>query len=312
MWATFVENLGVNPSSVQRFLSLTTYTAVKRAAIVFGVGTAITKVASCWIGFILFATYMDCDPFSLGKINRVAQMLPYYLPDVGRIKGLPGLLVAGVCGTALSSTNEDFLRSSHISRRTTSRILKIIVVVSGLLCLGLIFVIEKLGGVVQIFLSFHAVTHGPLLGLISLGMLFPIGALWGGIVSSILTAMLVFGAQAYIFMGRVKHEYKPMSTEHCVAKFTIISKPSEADPEKPPLTFQISFHFYTLISVGVLVGWWTRKKDDPKVDRDLLSPVIYRFLSRENSAQQELATYESIEKALANVTSGADEEKVNK
>uniref|UniRef100_A0A1Y1N548 Uncharacterized protein n=1 Tax=Photinus pyralis TaxID=7054 RepID=A0A1Y1N548_PHOPY len=151
-----------------------------------------------------------------------------------------------------------------------------------------------------------------------MGMLFPIGALWGGIVSSVLTAMLVFGAQVYIFMGRVKHTYKPMSTEHCDANITIISNPSEADPEKPPLIFQISFYFYTLISVtiaivvGVLVGWWTRTKDDPKVERDLLSPVIYRFLSRENSAQQELATYESVEKALANVTSGADDEKVNK
>lgn len=336
MWATFIGNLGVNPSSVQRFLSLPTYTAVKRAAIVFGVGTVIAKVAGCWIGLILFATYMDCDPFSVGKINRVDQMLPYYLLDAGRLKGLSGLFVAGICGTALSSMStcintlsltvyEDFLRSrlpSDISRKATNRILKGIVVVSGLLSLVLIFVIEKLGGVLQISLSFHAVTHGPLLGLISLGMLFPIvnkkGALWGGIVSSILTSMLVFGAQVYIFMGRVKRVYKPMSTEHCDANATIVSKPSEADPEKPPLIFQISFYFYTLISVmiaivvGVLVGWWTRKKDDPEVDRDLLSPVIYRFLSRKNSAPQELATYASVEKALANVTSASEEEKVNK
>ncbi|KAK5640116.1 hypothetical protein RI129_010927 [Pyrocoelia pectoralis] len=331
MWMTFIGNLGVNPSSVQRFLSLPTYSAVKRAAVIFGLGTTFVKLASCWIGLILFTVYMNCDPFLSGKISRIDQLLPYYLLDVGRLKGLPGLFVAGVCGTALSSMStsintlsltiyEDFLKSklpSSTSRGTTNLLLKGIVVVSGILCLALIFLIEKLGGVLQMSLSFHSVTHGPLVGIISLGMLFPIankqGALLGGIVSLIITGILVFGAQVYILMGKVQHTYKSLSTAHCDTNITTPMWTSGADPEKPPIIFQISFYFYTLISltitviVGVLVGWWTRKKEDPNVDRDLLSPVIYRFLSHgSTSAPQELSVYESVETALTKLKTATE------
>lgn len=71
---------------------------------------------------------------------------------------------------------EDFF-SKFLPQKTTdevaNRIIKITVVVAGTICVALVFVVEKLGGVIQISGCLSGITTGPLLGLFTLGMLFP-------------------------------------------------------------------------------------------------------------------------------------------
>lgn len=58
------------------------------------------------------------------------------------------------------------------SDKAASNIMKGLVVINGIICVVLIFLVEKLGSVLQISLSFTGMTAGPILGLFTLGMLF--------------------------------------------------------------------------------------------------------------------------------------------
>lgn len=71
---------------------------------------------------------------------------------------------------------EDFVSkivTKNISPKTSSNILKVIVILTGILCTALVFAIEHMGGLLTLSISFHAVTQGPMLAMFTLGMLFP-------------------------------------------------------------------------------------------------------------------------------------------
>lgn len=54
-----------------------------------------------------------------------------------------------------------------------SLIMKIIVFIVGCICVGAVFIVEKLGMLIQAATSMSSITAGPLLGLFTLGMFFP-------------------------------------------------------------------------------------------------------------------------------------------
>ncbi|KAK4873454.1 hypothetical protein RN001_015483 [Aquatica leii] len=328
MGVTFIGNLGINPSSIQRFLSLPTYRDAQMSVVIFGVGTIITKLVSSFIGLIMFARYIDCDPLSNGSIKSIDQLLPFYMLDaLGNLKGFPGLFVASVLCTALSTMStsintlaltiyEDFLKSKlpkNTSQNTINIVIKSIVVATGIIGLMFIFLIEKLGGVLQIGLSFHGLTLGPLVGLNVLG------ALVGGICSLVLTGVLVVGAQIYTLQGRMKPVPKSLSTSGCSFLNDTFVRTTTAIPEvdfnTPPGIFTLSHYFYSVVGmmlvivIGLFVSWLTKSKDEPAVHRELLSPCIYRFLSKDEK-HSDFVLYETVEKALIRVQSVKEEKSI--
>lgn len=122
-----------------------------------------TKITSCIIGLIIFAKYETCDPITTKQIEKLDQVLPYFVMEVaGKIPGLPGeslsifkktiifhfydlgLFVAGIFSAALSSLSsslntlagtlyEDFVRHNYPnnSEKLASDIMKLMVVVIG-------------------------------------------------------------------------------------------------------------------------------------------------------------------------------------
>lgn len=62
---------------------------------------------------------------------------------------------------------------SGTSEKSASNTLKLIVVITGIVCTALVFVIEHLGGILALTFALGSLTAGPMLGLFTLGMLFP-------------------------------------------------------------------------------------------------------------------------------------------
>lgn len=71
---------------------------------------------------------------------------------------------------------EDFYKTffkKELSEQRAKLLMKLTVVVIGGICVGLVFVVEKLGTVLQLTMSINTISAGPSLGLISMGILLP-------------------------------------------------------------------------------------------------------------------------------------------
>ncbi|RZC39191.1 SSF domain containing protein, partial [Asbolus verrucosus] len=184
----WIGHTSVNQSCVQKFLAVPTFRDSVQSVIYFCIGMTVIKTASVLTGFVMYAKYSDCDPFTTKEVTRNDQLLPYYVMDVARnIPGLSGLFIAGVFSAALSTLSatlnclagtiyEDFiskLLNKNITEKTASNILKIIVIITGVTCTALVFIIEHLGGLLQLAISLGGITNGALLGMFTIGFLFP-------------------------------------------------------------------------------------------------------------------------------------------
>lgn len=169
------------------------------------IGIALIIFLSVFCGILTYNKYIDCDPLAANIIKNQDQILPLYVMDlVHFIPGLCGLFISGVfsaglryknsikhsinnftnCSSTLSAIlnclaatiYEDFL-SPFISKKTSqkrvSQYLKLIVIIIGIESIAMVYVVEHLGGLVGLNLSFAGVTNGPVLGLFIAGTLLP-------------------------------------------------------------------------------------------------------------------------------------------
>lgn len=142
----------------------------------------------CFNGLLLYATYYNCDPLQTGLAKAKDQMLPLMVINILKnYPGLSGLFIAGVFSAALSSLSgrlnsmaavilEDFFKSfssRKLSERETAIIMRLTVLVCGLVAVGLVYVVEQLGSVLQLSMSIASACFGPMLAIFLMGMLVP-------------------------------------------------------------------------------------------------------------------------------------------
>lgn len=75
-------------------------------------------------------------------------------------------------GTIYQDFVSRFVRKD-ITQLQVSNILKMIVVIIGVVSTALVLVVENLGGILPLTIAFSGVTSGALMGLFTLGMIFP-------------------------------------------------------------------------------------------------------------------------------------------
>lgn len=71
---------------------------------------------------------------------------------------------------------EDFVKpfvDKPLSDRAINWIMRSVVVGVGVVCLCLVYVVEKLGTVLQLTMSLEAITNGPLFGIFTVGIFLP-------------------------------------------------------------------------------------------------------------------------------------------
>ncbi|KAF6211056.1 hypothetical protein GE061_014169 [Apolygus lucorum] len=310
----WLASCSVNQAMVQRCLAMPSLAKARLAVIILAVGITVLVSMCCYTGLVVFAHFYNCDPISTKVIKKADQILPYYVMAISKtFPGLPGVFVSGVFSAALSTMStglnsmtgvifQDLIKPNvkyHFTELQSSIIMKLIVLIIGTICVVLVFVVEKLGALIQAGKSMAGITSGPLLGLFSLGMFCPWansqGALAGGLSSVVLVAALSGFSQSAQAQGRIKYPMKPMSTEGCdsAINFTL---PIEhiVYPEQNVLwVIKLSYLYYAAIGtittmiVGNVVSYLTGPDDVASTNPDLLAPCIRKFIKPKKSGPSE-------------------------
>jgi sodium-coupled monocarboxylate transporter 8/12 len=101
-----------------------------------------------------------------------------------------------------------------------------VVVIFGVLCVALVFVVEKMGTVLQLTMSLEAITNGPLFGVFTIGIFLPwINAksvLAGGISGVAFMIWIILNAQWAIATGNLEFHPKELSIDDCKYTFDSI------------------------------------------------------------------------------------------
>lgn len=280
----WISNLGVNQTCIQRFLAVPDITFARKSVWIFVAGLIFIKGASCFVGLIMYAKYERCDPVKAKQIEKVDQILPFFVMEVAsQIPGLPGVFVAGIFSAALSSLSsglntlagtiyEDFIRHNYpdASEKRVSDVMKLLVVILGTIIVSLVFVVEHMGQVFRVNIAVAGLTAGSLLGLFTVGMMSRFvntkGVIYGAIGSMLIVTIIMIGAQSL-----PKPKPLPTRVDECdfmlnksattvlpimIMNGTNSSKIVVDDLKTAndiPLIFQISFMYYTLLGSILLV-----------------------------------------------------------
>ncbi|KAM7086825.1 sodium-coupled monocarboxylate transporter 2 [Molossus nigricans] len=299
---TWLGIYGVNQSTIQRCISCKTEKHAKLALYFNLLGLWIILVCAVFSGLIMYSYFKDCDPWTSGIISAPDQLMPYFVMEIfSTMPGLPGLFVAcafsGTLSTVAASINalatvtfEDFVKSCfpNLSDKLSTWISKGLCILFGVMCTSMAVAASLMGSVVQAALSIHGMCGGPMLGLFTLGIVFPFvnwkGAL-GGLLTGITLAFWV-AIGAFIYPAPAsKTRPLPLSTQQCVpsnvtevALPVLSSRPAVADT-----WYSISYLYYSAVgclgcvAAGVLISFITGHQSGKDVQPMLIRPVCNLF-----------------------------------
>ncbi|XP_033191923.1 sodium-coupled monocarboxylate transporter 1 [Bombus vancouverensis nearcticus] len=306
-WLYSTAYIAVNQTMVQRYRSLKDLKTSKLSLAIFTISIMLFISLCCWCGLVLIAWWSPpkCDPRATGLITADDQLLPAYVMEIAKnLPGVPGLFISGIFGAALSTLSvglnstavvvlEDFVKGCFglkLTDRCSHIFVKCLVVLLGCIALGLLFLVEKLGGVLAITGSLAAIAAGTSFGVFTLGILFPWtnakGAFMGAIVGFVIAGWASLGANWSIGAGLLVPKKLPVPLSHCPGNISEsflkqFDRPNEDDVF--PL-YRLSYHWFTglgtliVIVVGNFISWWTGPTDLSSVDKRLLSPLIHSLL----------------------------------
>ncbi|XP_071115152.1 sodium-coupled monocarboxylate transporter 1-like [Haliotis cracherodii] len=213
---TWMSKFGVNQIETQRLMSCSTLRKAKTALWLSSVGIVVIVTLCILIGVLIHAFYKDCDPLQFNDlVSGSDELLPLFAMDIfATTPALPGIIVACIFSGSLSTLSsglnalaavmlEDYIRPYCCTTFTDFRatvVSKCLVILFGVLCLALSYVVSFLGNILQMCYSVINVIDGPLFGLFVLGMFCPcansVGAAVGYITS--FTFMLWISIGAYL------------------------------------------------------------------------------------------------------------------
>ncbi|KAL3876630.1 hypothetical protein ACJMK2_034448 [Sinanodonta woodiana] len=223
---------GTNQAQIQRLLSVNSLRKAKLALWLNVLGITTITTLGIMVGVAMYAFYATCDPVSSGLVQKNDQLFPLLVMDtLGDLPGLPGLLLSCIFSGSLSTISsglnaisavmlEDYVKPhccKEMSAKFQTMLSKGAVIAIGLVSLAFAFLVSELGTLIlQLVSLLFGVLGGPLLGIFTLGMLFPWANKWGGllgILSSLaLDLWIVFGT----YVKRVSVTLpSPVSTEGC-------------------------------------------------------------------------------------------------
>ncbi|KAF7245632.1 Sodium-coupled monocarboxylate transporter 2 [Varanus komodoensis] len=302
---TWLGIYGVNQSTIQRCISCKTEKHAKLALYLNLVGLWIILICAVLCGLVMYSHFRSCDPWTAGFISAPDQLMPYFVMILfSSVPGLPGLFVAcafsGTLSTVAASINalatvtfEDFVKSCFpkLSERMNTWVSKGLCIVFGVLCTTMAVAASLMGGVVQASLSIHGMCGGPMLGLFTLGVLFPCtnwkGAL-GGLFTGISLAFWV-GIGAFVYPAPPSKTLPlHLSTAGCIVNNTdaVATVLPTVPPIRPYLAdtwYSLSYLYYSAVGclgcimAGLLISFVTGPSKGEDITPTLIRPVCNLF-----------------------------------
>ncbi|XP_057637491.1 sodium-coupled monocarboxylate transporter 2 [Chionomys nivalis] len=299
---TWLGIYGVNQSTIQRCISCKTEKHAKLALYFNLLGLWMIAVCAVFCGLIMYSNFKDCDPWTSGAISAPDQLMPYFVMEIfDTMPGLPGLFVAcafsGTLSTVAASINalatvtfEDFVKSCipHLSDKKSTWISKGLCLLFGILCTSMAVVASFMGSVVQAALSILGMCGGPMLGLFTLGIVFPFvnwkGAL-GGLIAGITMSFWV-AIGSFIYPAPVSKTLPlPLSIEQCVqSNITATVGPQlSSRPALADTWYSLSYLYFSAVgflgcvAAGLIISFLTGKQRGEDVDPLLIRPVCNLF-----------------------------------
>lgn len=214
---------------------------------------------------------------------------------------------------------EDFVKSfikKPLTEKQTHYVMRFVVAIFGGICVCLVFLVEKLGAVLQLSISLSAVSNGPLLGIFTMGVLLPwisgTAVLCGSATGLSIMAWICARAQAAIASGELSFATKPVDTQGCGYIFMAedplsmlaingTDLPATEDPVEPEFAiYHISYLWYTLlgalitVTVSAIVSAIGGFNDPRQMDPKLFAPFVRRLLKLEMKREEPIGTEDDI------------------
>ncbi|XP_049317937.1 sodium-coupled monocarboxylate transporter 1 [Bactrocera dorsalis] len=228
-----LSQFGCQQNFMQRYVSLKSMSDVRRVMMT-NIPIIVVFFSLSWLsGMVIYASYINCDPYAEGYIQKPDEILPFFVEDqLAVIPGFVGIFMAMLFNGALcmmvSNLNslatvcwEDFVSQIPQFRGLSDKqqlfILKIITVICGLITIGVAFGVGLLSGVIESSLLAFSATSGPLLGCFMLAMLVPIANWKGtsaGMIASCAFVLWIIAGSATVDKT-AQNTFLPTSTEGC-------------------------------------------------------------------------------------------------
>uniref|UniRef100_A0A8D2MZC4 Solute carrier family 5 member 12 n=1 Tax=Zonotrichia albicollis TaxID=44394 RepID=A0A8D2MZC4_ZONAL len=260
---TWLGLYGVNQSTIQRCISCKSERHAKLALYLNLLGLWTVLVCAVFCGLVMYSHYKSCDPWTAAFISAPDQLMPYFVMDIfSSMPGVPGLFVA----CAFSGTLSTVAASINALATVT---------------------FEDLAS-----LSIHGMCGGPMLGLFTLGIVFPC-ANWKGALGGLLAGIsLAFwaGTGSFIYPAPpTKSIPLQLSTLNCTlansTEALLTAAPTLA-PERPLLAdtwYSLSYLYFSAIGcvgcaiTGVLISFITGPSKGEDIPPVLIKPVCDLF-----------------------------------
>jgi SSS family transporter len=181
----FLIQMATDQIAVQRYLSVRNLAEARQSLWVkLGISLPVVTVFY-FTGVALYAFYrLHVDPLAAGQVRSADQILPYFVRHELPI-GMPGLLAAALSSASMSAVSgglnamvtvtltdipASLGRWQSVSLNTRLTAARILTVLYGLVVLGLSFVAERFGTLVQGTAAIIGIAGGPLLGIFVLAL----------------------------------------------------------------------------------------------------------------------------------------------
>ncbi|KAL5018322.1 hypothetical protein ScPMuIL_004044, partial [Solemya velum] len=297
---------GTNQAQIQRALSLPSLTKAKLSIWLNVLGFGIIVSLFCMVGIVMFAFYSTCDKIKSRSVSKPDQLMVLLTSDVlGETQGLSGIILAIVFSGSLSVMSsglnamaavllEDYIKPFcciDVKGLKAKVVSMTIVVIGGIVCLGLAFIVSEFGAILQAAYSLLGILGGPLLGVFVLGMIFPWANQWGAIIGeSVSLGILIWIGLGTQFAGI---ENAPSSHVHTSGCNFLPGINNVSGANASFEVYKISHMWYSAIAVVLTVTFglvvslatgYTKPSDvDPRLICplfDVLFPCLPEFIKR--------------------------------